>query len=63
MTREEALKIANLLYRIEEVEELIDKFDMLYNEIDNRELIKCLDDAKMHLITYREQAEQELAKH
>ncbi len=63
MTRKEALKIANLLYRIEEVEELIDKFDMLYNEIDNRELIKCLDDAKMHLITYREQAEQELSKH
>ena len=62
MTREEALKIANLLYRIEEAEELIDKFDMLYHEIDNRELIKCLDDAKTHLITYKEQVEQELAK-
>lgn len=63
MTREEATNIANLVYRIEEAEELIDKFNMLYNETDNQELIKCLNDAKKHLITYKEQLEQELSKY
>lgn len=63
MTREEATNIANLVYRIEEAEELIDKFNMLYNETDNQELIKCLNDAKKHLITYKEQVEQELTKY
>lgn len=63
MTREEATNIANLVYKIEETEELIDKFNMLYNEIDNQELIKCLNDAKKHLITYKEQLEQELTKY
>lgn len=63
MTREEATNIANLVYRIEESEELIDKFNMLYNETDNQELIKCLNDAKKHLITYKEQIEQELTKY
>ena len=63
MTREEATNIANLVYKIEETEELIDKFNMLYNETDNHELIKCLNDAKKHLITYKEQIEQELSKY
>lgn len=63
MTREEATNIANLVYKIEESEELIDKFNMLYNETDNQELIKCLNDAKKHLITYKEQLEQELTKY
>ena len=63
MTREEAINIANLVYRIEETEELIDKFNMLYNETDNQELIKCLNDAKKHLMTHKEQLEQELTKY
>ena len=63
MTREEATNIANLVYKIEETEEFIDKFNMLYNETDNQELIKCLNDAKKHIITYKEQLEQELSKY
>lgn len=63
MTREEATTIANLVYRIEESEDIIDKFNMLYNETDNQELIKCLNDAKKHLMAYKEQVEQELSKY
>lgn len=63
MTREEATNIANLVYRIEEAEELIEQFNMLYNETDNQELIKCLNDAKKSLITYKEQVEQELSNY
>lgn len=60
MTREEATNIANLVYKIEESERFIDKFNMLFNETDNQELIKCLNDAKKHIITYKVQLEQEL---
>ncbi|MBO6272577.1 hypothetical protein J6O48_07330 [bacterium] len=60
MTREKATNIANLVYKIEETERFIDKFNMLFNETDNQEHIKCLNDAKKHLITYKEQLEQEL---
>lgn len=63
MTREEATNISNIVYKIEESEELIDKFNMLYNETDNKELIKCLNDAKKHLITYKEKCEKELSKY
>ncbi len=63
MTREEATNIANLVYKIEETEELIDKFNMLYNETDNRELVKCLDDGKNMILLYKERLEQELSKY
>ena len=63
MTREEATNIANLVYKIEETEELIDKFNMLYNETDNRELVKCLDDKQNIIILYKERFEQELSKY
>ena len=63
MTREEATNIANLVYKIEETEELIDKFNMLYNETDNNELVKCLDDGKHMILLYKERLEQELSKY
>lgn len=63
MTREEATNIANLVYRIEETEELIDKFNMLYNETDNKELIKCLDKGKNIILLHKEKCEQELSKY
>ena len=63
MTREEATNIANLVYKIEETEELIDKFNMLYNETDNNELVKCLDDGKNMILLYKERLEQELSKY
>ena len=63
MTREEATNIANLVYKIEETEELIDKFNMLYNETDNNELVKCLDDGKNMILLYKEECEKELSKY
>ena len=63
MTREEATNIANLVYKIEETEELIDKFNMLYNETDNHELVKCLDDGKNMILLYKEECEKELSKY
>lgn len=63
MTLEEATNISNIVYNIEEAEELIDQFNMLYNETDNQELIKCLNDAKKHLMTYKEKCEMKLSKY
>ena len=63
MTREEATNIANLVYRIEETEELIDKFNMIYNETDNQELIKCLDEGKNIILLHKEKCERELSNY
>ena len=62
MTREKALESANLLYKIENIDNFLDEQCEQVNRQEDDELIAMMNDMQVHVLEYKKKLEEELEK-
>lgn len=62
MTREKAVEAANLLYKLENIDNFLDEQCEQVNRQEDGELIVMMNDMQMHVLEYKKRLEEELEK-
>ena len=62
MTREKALEAADLLYKLENIDNFLDEQCEQVNRQEDDELIAMMNDMQVHVLEYKKKLEEELEK-
>lgn len=62
MTREKALKEADLLYKLENIDNFLDEQCEQVSRQEDGELITIMNDMQVHVLEYKKRLEKELEK-
>lgn len=62
MTREKAIEAANLLYKLENIDNFLDEQCEQVSRQEDGELIVMMNDMQVHVLEYKKRLEEELEK-